>query len=486
MKSMGRNDPCPCGSGKKYKKCCLRKTSGPSLDLYYQRLSQAYQTLVDRLTTYGRRVFGGDAVVVAMDEFLVWPEPEEDVDDVDYDRLLPIFVPWYLFNWEYDPLEGEIELSGPQGRTVAELYAEDRGMGLDHLEKRLIDAINRKPLSFYDVVSVDKGKALQLKDLFTGDLIHVLERSASQVLQPGNVIFGSAVTVDGVGMLIACGVTAIPSDRKPAIIEMRQRLRRGSTVIDDQVLQEWNAEIRLLYFDLEKQLLAGPTVCNTDGHRLEFHRLIYHIPSAEMAFEKLHDLCRTQTREELEEHADWDDSGRMVRLEFSWDRLKFKGVQSLPSTLLGRIRLDGQRLIAEVNSAERAEMLRREIDRRLGGDARFVADEIQSAKAVFERDSVDPSCGDALREHQEVMEQHPEARAIMEEMICSHWEQWIDEPIPALQGKTPREAVRTADGREAVEALLQNVERSPGLDPFTAEVNRREAQRVRTLLGLSQ
>lgn len=25
MKKVGRNDPCPCGSGKKYKKCCLRK-----------------------------------------------------------------------------------------------------------------------------------------------------------------------------------------------------------------------------------------------------------------------------------------------------------------------------------------------------------------------------------------------------------------------------------------------------------------------------
>ncbi|MGD2074999.1 MAG: SEC-C metal-binding domain-containing protein [Gammaproteobacteria bacterium] len=22
---MGRNDPCPCGSGKKYKKCCLAR-----------------------------------------------------------------------------------------------------------------------------------------------------------------------------------------------------------------------------------------------------------------------------------------------------------------------------------------------------------------------------------------------------------------------------------------------------------------------------
>ncbi len=29
-KKIGRNDPCPCGSGKKYKKCCL-PTTGPGL-----------------------------------------------------------------------------------------------------------------------------------------------------------------------------------------------------------------------------------------------------------------------------------------------------------------------------------------------------------------------------------------------------------------------------------------------------------------------
>ncbi len=27
----GRNDPCPCGSGKKFKKCCLKKQDGNSL-----------------------------------------------------------------------------------------------------------------------------------------------------------------------------------------------------------------------------------------------------------------------------------------------------------------------------------------------------------------------------------------------------------------------------------------------------------------------
>lgn len=25
MKDVGRNDPCPCGSGKKYKQCCINK-----------------------------------------------------------------------------------------------------------------------------------------------------------------------------------------------------------------------------------------------------------------------------------------------------------------------------------------------------------------------------------------------------------------------------------------------------------------------------
>jgi hypothetical protein len=31
MTKPGRNDPCPCGSGKKFKKCCESKMSKPSI-----------------------------------------------------------------------------------------------------------------------------------------------------------------------------------------------------------------------------------------------------------------------------------------------------------------------------------------------------------------------------------------------------------------------------------------------------------------------
>ncbi|HOB43391.1 MAG TPA: SEC-C metal-binding domain-containing protein [Bacillota bacterium] len=33
MKKIGRNAPCPCGSGKKYKKCCAQPNVGPIAEI---------------------------------------------------------------------------------------------------------------------------------------------------------------------------------------------------------------------------------------------------------------------------------------------------------------------------------------------------------------------------------------------------------------------------------------------------------------------
>ena len=50
-------------------------------------------------------------------------------------------------------------------------------------------------------------------------------------------------------------------------------------------------------------------------------------------------------------------------------------------------------------------------------------------------------------------------------------------------GKTSREAVKSYDGRESVEALLKDAERDRGQDSFTAEANRQVARKMRELLG---
>lgn len=50
MSKPGRNDPCPCGSGKKYKKCCLAETFVQS-----GREETARKRLVDNLLTFYNR-----------------------------------------------------------------------------------------------------------------------------------------------------------------------------------------------------------------------------------------------------------------------------------------------------------------------------------------------------------------------------------------------------------------------------------------------
>jgi hypothetical protein len=41
MNSVGRNDPCPCGSGKKYKKCCQAKDEASELAALEKKHSEA-------------------------------------------------------------------------------------------------------------------------------------------------------------------------------------------------------------------------------------------------------------------------------------------------------------------------------------------------------------------------------------------------------------------------------------------------------------
>jgi hypothetical protein len=53
----------------------------------------------------------------------------------------------------------------------------------------------------------------------------------------------------------------------------------------------------------------------------------------------------------------------------------------------------------------------------------------------------------------------PEIQAALRETLRRHYRSWPDERLPALGGRTPREAVRNADGREAVQALLTQFER---------------------------
>ena len=51
-----------------------------------------------------------------------------------------------------------------------------------------------------------------------------------------------------------------------------------------------------------------------------------------------------------------------------------------------------------------------------------------------------------------------EAGRIIQEYKSKHYVDWVDHPLPALHGKSPREAVRTKAGRAQVDLLLKEHE----------------------------
>ena len=100
MSKVGRNDPCPCGSGKKHKKCCLVNTA-PVSNLMWQKMRRTEGTLIPLLEEYMIQRLGENAIGDAWAEFTLDIEIElpEDQPPAEFETF---FIPWCLFNWISD------------------------------------------------------------------------------------------------------------------------------------------------------------------------------------------------------------------------------------------------------------------------------------------------------------------------------------------------------------------------------------------------
>jgi hypothetical protein len=273
---------------------------------------------------------------------------------------------------------------------------------------------------------------------------------------------------------------------KPELIRFRKWLLESNDPITSSTLYDYDVEIRQLYFDIFYSMMRPPALQNTDGDPLSFHTIHYEIDSPEMAFERLKALAVIAREEELRGDADLDESGRVMRVEIPWSHKGRNKKTAMDNTLLGQLKIDDHRLKIEVNSARRAETIRKEIETRLGKHASYVTTEIQSPDAMLQ------TIGDRQGEmsgqdpHPDELMQIPEVREQIEKTLFTHWENWIDQKIPALGNITPRKAVKDPDGRESVEALLLDAERHMDANTQMRDAGAVAIAEVRRRLGLDK
>ena len=489
---IGRNQKCPCGSGKKYKKCCLKKDNIiPASDLEYQRLlntykklSDAYQDLEIHLETFMMELINNDTDIIAeaLDEFFCFPEESDLVTEEDMERCQDLYRPWLLYNWNCLP-DMEVDNENREKHLcIADAFLADNMPNIDKNHKSLIHAISDVPYSFWEVMDVEQGKTVTLKNIMTGISLTALDKLASESLQPGYIVFGRVVIVENIPMLIGMGRTVVPQGMKPGIIQLRKQIADDLSTITDTGLFDWEFELRELYFEIENILYNPPKMNNTDGDPLEFHKLVFEITDPDFVFENLAALNEVDSLENMKQHAKTDTKGRIVEADITWTKQGNKKIASYDNTILGEIKINKKKLTIQVNSAERAVIIRKKIEKKLGTNVKFKVDVIEDMEAIMQKFD-ENSLQEDHAKHDELMK-NPDIRKQVEQMHATHWDNWIDIPLPALGNISPRDAMESPDDREALEALLYSIEIPKGSDEFLNELNKKGVKKVKKELGI--
>ena len=160
---VGRNDPCPCGSGRKFKQCHLLDTSLPIERRSAWLLHKISNFL--NLPPFEERLV--DVAASAMQAF-----QGVNADVLDADEFLEVFRAFAddEFLWSVAMVEG--------GGLVA--FLDRRGELLPDDEVVMATAWCDERRRLWEVVALERGTSLTLRDTATGDEVVIAERLGSQ------------------------------------------------------------------------------------------------------------------------------------------------------------------------------------------------------------------------------------------------------------------------------------------------------------------
>jgi hypothetical protein len=480
---LGRNDLCHCGSGKKYKHCCMvTGTIGANApaDLVWRKLRGLLEGYGERILRFIDQAYGASALDEAWAEFVVGHDIEFDPES----PTLQLFMPWFFHFWSPD-VDTEVEDEALHGVAPTAAYLVRHGSQLDPLLRRYLESCLSTPLTFFEVTKAVPGQRILLRDILSGAQHDVTERAASRTMQYGDIVFGQLARVERLTMLEASNGFAIAPTEKAAIVDLRAQIAKANPVLTDEVLRDYYLEMLEVFQDIAERAFNPqlPTLQNTDGEPLSMRKLIYELKvPPQTAFDALKHLALSEPDEQLLADAERDSRGALASVTIVWKRPGNAKHPDWETTSMGTIAIEPGRLSAEVNSEARADAAAKAIDAALGEGVEFRVTQVQSMEKLIADSRAKAAAGIAIEPKPNPLAELPEVKQKVAEMLAAHWDRWVDQTLPALSGRTPMQAVQDPDGREIVESLLVQAERyGRAMNPPTDEAVFR---RVRERLGL--
>lgn len=409
--SLGRNERCWCGSGRKYKVCHLNREQLPLEDRAAWLYHKAASMLAD-----------GELADQLFECALARAAYSTDPDALG--RAL-----------HEDPFPADVVLF--EGGAFEE-FLRLRGHLLPDDERLLAQQWLLIDRSLHEVIDVRPGVGMTMRDVRTGDVHDVREKSASRLVKVGEFYCGRIVPA-GDGVQIFGGMEPVALGQVEDVLALLDDDPEPVDLVD--YLSRWLAPPRMTNSEGEPLLLCDATLAVGDADGLSAA------------------LDRTYDRLD-------DDDGARVWIE----QVLTGGMQRVRAQL----ELRGDQLHAHANSAAR-----------FGRVLAVIGELDPSATVVSQTRTPAGSLEDVarLRTQNPPREtgtdpESPEITAVLEQLTRTHEQAWLDQPIPALSGRTPRECAADPTRRPDLIRLLDSF-------PDTDAPGMMSPARLRVALGLA-
>jgi hypothetical protein len=421
VSAVGRNDPCPCGSGRKYKKCCLA-TSAQVPGAYTKAESESAWAALGHFAS--RAEFAGDFAAAEASFFAPLGQgvPDELRRGLIAESQL-FFEGWFLCDFAFQ-----------DGRTAVEIFLEREGARLRSGERRYLERARLAYLCPYEVVGVKAGENLDLLDLWTGQRIQVEERLGTQQLAQWDLLAARILLGAGDRPVIDGAAYVYPVDARADILkELRRGYRKlkGATPgMDLAAFFKYMGRVFYLLWLQHVALRPPPRMVTPEGDAIVLSRVVFDVKDREALAAAL------AGRPDLERQRD----GSYLWLQDVAEQRRG----------LGRVALDRHRLVFEATSRPRAERGRVMIEALCGA---AVAYRVTSYEDVAQAAKRRPASTRAAPEIPPEVE-----AAVVAQFYEEHYRKWLDEPVPALDGHTPREAAGLKSAHPQLISLLKGME----------------------------
>jgi SEC-C motif len=423
VRQVGRNDPCPCGSGLKFKRCCLNKEQPSGAYTSGER-----DSALEKLMRFAARSEFKDKHRAALELFWgdwISEEPDEELKQVmDSEQASLAYHSWFVFDFDLG-----------EGQTVFDLFLEREAKKLSSGECNFMDGMRGSHLRLYEIIEVKVDQGFDLRDLWDDRRLWVRECLATRELATWDVIAGRLGRGAEGEAVFETIPHVYPATAKDGLLKgLRKAHQLFTREFPERSLADFFRSMAPVFHQLwleQVVLRPMPKIMTSDGDPFVFAKVIFDL------------LDRDALTTALTGHPDVVDHG-----DGSYAWLEEAGAFQRS---LGTIVVEDRRVVFETTSQHRAERGKEFLQRLLGDAVSFRVIAYEDVGQALKRAPARPK--------DKMPEIPPEVQAeVLGRFYEEHYRKWLDQPVPALGDRTPRHAAKLKTVRPKLITLLKDFE----------------------------